>query len=254
MEQTSVTEQNQRIDAPIAESLSTSQAAPAPVEKMIPQSKVDEIVRHANANVAQKARQDAIAEYQKQHSQQEQQSNTQASAASNGNDIQDLVAKQVEQQMNNLQQSYMQRQNEQKAYEMSNQFNERLAAVKDAYEDFDTVTQDVAFSQFPNAVMSSMNFDNTGDIMYELANNPSKLENIESLARKDAEAAQRGQRSNMAAREMLKISQALKVNQSAKTAKTANAPLSHIKPSPTGTDNGEMDVSDFRALFKKTRR
>ena len=254
MEQTNVTEQNQSIDAPVSESLSTGQAAPAPVEKMIPQSKVDEIVRHANANVAQKARQDAITEYQRQHSQQQQKPSTQDSSASHGNDIQGLVAKQVEQQMHNLQQSYVQRQHEQKAYEISNQFNERLAAVKDAYEDFDTVTQDVAFSQFPNAVMSSMNFDNTGDIMYELASNPSKLQDIESLAMKDAEASQRGQRSNMAAKEMLKISQALKVNQSAKTAKTANAPLSHIKPSPTGTDNGEMDVSDFRSFFKKNRR
>lgn len=254
MEQTTAEVQSQPDVGGVSPDNSISSSAPAPVhaEKMVPQSKVDEIVRHANANVAQKARQEALAEYERNRAANAPipSSNTNNSAP----DFQSLVAQQVQQQLGEIRQAAFAEQQGQLGQKLANDFNSRLDATKDSYSDFDDVVKDFPFGAFPNSVFKSLDFDNTGDIMYELAGNPTKIQMLETLAVKDLENSQKGIPSNLAHREMKRISDALKINKNASNVKTPNAPLSQLKPSPAGTDNGSRSVSDFRELFKKRNR
>lgn len=249
-------EQEQEISAqsnnqtPAADISSNAQSNEVPrvQEKLIPQSKVDEIIRHSNASVAQKTRDKVLAEVQQQY----QPSNNGSYAADSSAmpNINDLVNSRVEKKISELQDNYNKAQREAYFNQVSTDFEGRLNAVKGTYADFDQVAGEFPFASYPNAVLSAMNFENTGHIMYELASNPLKMEAIESFAKKDAENAQRGIKSNLAARELAKISQTMKVNESAKSEKSAKSPLSHIKSSPTSADNGSRSVSDLRAFYR----
>jgi hypothetical protein len=253
MNETNTFVENQQSTPAASETQSSSVApAPAPAEKMIPQSKVDEIVRHSNARVAQKAHQDAVAEYQRTQSQTSQQANSFGGMPTH--EVQALISQQVNEKLQEKQSEFIAMQQREYGDKIAADFQTRLDSVKQNYSDFDEVVSGFQFSAFPHAVHASLNFENTGDIMYELASNPSKMEVLESLAKKDAEMSQRGLRSDLAYREMKKLSEATRINKAASTVKTANAPLSQIQPSPTGTDNGSQTVSDFRAMFKTHKR
>lgn len=250
MEQTTITEQNQAVSTAAPE---TSSNAPVQTEKMVPQSKVDEIVRHSNANVAQKARQQALEEFQRQMQSTvvPMQSSQTLGGIQPSPDIDGMVAQKVEQKFSELQNQISRAQQEEYGNKLAADFNARLEATKANYADFDTVTQGVPFAKLPHTILTAMNFDNTGDIVYELSSNPQKLSNMENLARFDAECARDGIQSNLAFREMQKMSEALRINKAAQNVKTPNSPLSQVQPSPTETDNGPKKTKDFRLMYLK---
>ncbi len=257
MEQLTNTEQGQTLTTP------ESSPAPAPVEKMVPQSKVDEIVRHANARVAEKTRQEVESRYQAQQPAAPTQPTyapapTGAAIGGMQGDIQSMIANQVQQTFQQKEQQYAQQNQIEYANRIQRDFESRLDAGKDSYPDFDDVTKSFPFVSFPLSVLTSMNFENTADIMYEAAKNPTKLKNLEDMARVDAENARIGISSNLAYREMQKLAESIRINKQAGNVKTANSPLSQIQPSPGGIDNGSIQnatVSDLRkAAFIRRRR
>lgn len=111
-------------------------------------------------------------------------------------------------------------------------FQSKIADVRTKYEDFDRVAQDLDMSAYPSVVqMLAENVDNAADVLYELANNRSKLALLEQAYRL---------RPKDAIYDMNKLSRSIKDKQEAATVKQANAPLSQQKPSlgmsPTATD------------------
>lgn len=250
MEQTSITEQSS------PPSMVETPPAPAPVETTYTKTEVDKMIRHANANVADKVRRELLAQTatpapapQPEHQAQPQQ----APASVQGNQIGGMP------DIRSLVQQELQQQRSMQFYEnMAQGFESRMKAAKESYSDFDDVTQGFPFVSYPHSIVAAMNFENTADIMYDLAKNPVKIETMESLGRRDTENSQRGIYSNLASREMQKISEAIRINKQAATVKTANPPLSQLQPSPSGVDNGsvhDMSVSDFqRSLLKKSKR
>lgn len=94
-----------------------------------------------------------------------------------------------------------------------------------------------AFLEMANAM------DNTGDIMKEVIDNPTKLEDLLSLAEKQPYLAQKA---------MQRLSESIKQNESAKYQEAqAKDPMSQIRPSPTaGMDSGEMSIKDFKKMFR----
>lgn len=257
MEQTTIAEQQSQ-SAPASTEIN-SQVAPAaaPVEKTLPQSEVNKLVGGVKAEAYEKGRAAALAEFQRQQS---MAAPTTTQAPSFGGmptatqDISGLVAQQVDQRFQEMNKKIQEQNNREMGDKIANDFTTRLGAVKANYDDFDTVTEAFPFAAFPNTVLTSLNFENTGDIAYELAKNPSKIKSIDDLAQIDILNAQRGIQSNLAYREMQKLSESLRINKAAQNVKTANPPLSQIQPSPTGTDNGSKTTTDFRAVFKPNRR
>lgn len=138
--------------------------------------------------------------------------------------------------------TYRQQQVEQDVQNTAKEFYGKMNPGKEKYQDFDHVVGRVDFSKFANSVyMATKGIDNTMDVMYQLAKDPFKLAGLEALSKTDP---------NLAYSEMQRLSQSIKDNEAASQIKVPNAPLSQLKPSNTGTDNGVMGVTDYRKKYK----
>lgn len=254
MEQTTFAEQSQQ-SAPAAPDIN-SQTAPAvpAVERTLPQSEVSKLVVGVKAEAYEKGRSAALAEFQRQQSM----AAPTSQASSFGGmpatqDLSGLVAQQVDQRFQEMQRQVQEQNNKVMGDKIADDFTARLDTAKANHDDFDSVVQGFPFAAFPNTVLTSLNFENTGDIAYELAKNPGKMKSIDDLAQMDISNASRGIQSNLAYREMQKLSESLRINKAAQNVRIPNAPLSQIQPSPTGTDNGSKTVPDLRRMLRGMR-
>lgn len=123
-----------------------------------------------------------------------------------------------------------------------NNFTQKINAGREKYQDFDQVTGDIEYAAFPNVVQLLANYvDNSADVMYSLGQDLTKMEILESLATRSPQAA---------IKQVQKLSKSLVDNESASRTRIPNQPLSQLRPSNTGVDNGAMSVSDFRKKYK----
>jgi len=121
-------------------------------------------------------------------------------------------------------------------------FWNKISPGKDKYQDFDKVTGDIQLARFPNVVQLLADYvDNADDVLYDLGKDRSKMATLEQLAyMSPSDAIVQAQR----------LSQSLKDNNAASKIKVPNEPLSQMRPSNTGTDNGVLSVKDYRARYK----
>lgn len=259
MEQITISadQSQQQAQAAPEQSHSISQPAQAPTEKMVPQSQVDSLAGRIRHEAYQKGLNEGRAQQQQPVNQPVQ---TQVNSTFGGmpqTDINNLVAQQVQQHFGQLQQKFADQQTAEQGQKIANEFTSRMTAASGKYEDFDTVTKDFPFRSFPHAVLESLKFDNTADIMYELAKNPSKFKDLQEFALLDAQNAQEGIPTNLAFKEMQRLSDSIRLNEQASNVKTANPPLSHIKSSPTTASNGSINnnsVKDMRHWLYNRRK
>ena len=195
-----------------------------PVEKTIPQSVVDNVVKQAKHHAyeqGKKAAKEELAQLQ---------TNTPAFTSTSNplttEDVQGMIASHTAQQANEWQ-----------AQQIAQQFLGKLSLAKDKYPDFEETLTNLEVHKFPEVVQLANNFDNTADIMYELGKNPSKAVILKQLAQLNPK---------MGALEIQRLSDSIKQNQSAKQGPIAQPPLSQLTPSLTKTDNGPITVSDYR--------
>jgi len=114
---------------------------------------------------------------------------------------------------------------------------DRIDAAKAKYSDFDKVTKILNIDNMPVNYAHIFNeFDNPGEILYELGKNPEKLGTITALSYDQ----------NLTKAVLSKISESIKTNESALKEIKAKPPLSQTQPSVTGIDNGTMTVDDLR--------
>jgi hypothetical protein len=122
---------------------------------------------------------------------------------------------------------------------VASQYYLKMGKGKDKYSDFEEVMTDFDAAAFPQVALLAAHLDNTPDIMYELARNPHKLVQLNTLAERSPKLAQR---------ELEKLSKSIVDNEHAvENAKVPSAPLSRLKSSTTvGADNGKMTVRDLK--------
>jgi hypothetical protein len=87
-------------------------------------------------------------------------------------------------------------------------------------------------------IIAMQGMDNKAAVVRDLAENPTKYANILMLANSGSP--------KMAERELVNLSKSLKANAEAKKAPKADAPLSQVKSSNIGGDDGNMSTTDFR--------
>lgn len=121
-------------------------------------------------------------------------------------------------------------------------FWNKISTGKDKYQDFDAVTGDIEYRSFPNTVQLLSDYiDNAQDVLYELGKDRLKMWQLESLA-------------NTSPRDALvhaqRLAQSIKDNEKAANVKLPREPLSQMRPSNTGTDNGAMSVKDYRNKYR----
>lgn len=121
-------------------------------------------------------------------------------------------------------------------------FNQKINSGREKYQDFDQVTGDIEYAAFPNVVQLLANYvDNSGDVLYSLGQDLTKMELLESLANRSPQAA---------VKQVQRLAKSLSDNEAAKNVRIPNAPLSQLRPSNTGVDNGAMSVKDYRKKYK----
>jgi hypothetical protein len=227
------------------ESLAVSAPAPAvsmpAEEKMLPQHMVNKIVGSAKDEAYEKGKRDALEALQAQ--QQPAAPVQQAPSLGMGGMNQmtpDGIRQMIVEQQQQLLQQQQKQMHDEAANKLLNDFNSKLQAGKEKYPDFDEKLGNIRNSlhQFPHVIMMANASDATPDVMYELANNPKKLIDLETMARVTPDAAPA---------EMQKLIASIKQNQAAATATKPADPLSQINPSPTKTDSGTRTIRDFKS-------
>lgn len=121
-------------------------------------------------------------------------------------------------------------------------FRNKVDAGRSKYEDFDKVTGDIDIVAFPNVVQLLADYiDNSGDVLYALGKDLTKMELLESMASRSPKSA---------ITQVQRLAESLKQNDAAKNVKFPNEPLSQLRPSNTGMDNGAMSVADYRKKYR----
>ncbi len=218
----------------LGESQGASEVSAA--EPMVPQSKVNGIVQARHAAGREKGFQEGIAHAQSQMGGMNQMSPDQIQRM-----IDETASRKVNEMIQRQQQEQMSQQYAAEGHRVANKFMHNLNTGKGEYEDFDNVFKVEDFQNMPDVIRLAADTDNTADVMYELAKNPSKAQAIDSLALKTPRLAQI---------EMQKLSDSIKKNKEAQKSKAADEPLSQIRRSNAGADNGSMSVTDFRKMFR----
>lgn len=213
-------------------------------EKMLPVSRVEELVKKAKlkGRDSMQAELDALKAENAQLKNGGSMGGMAVSAPVDPESIKQQVLQDLQKQMQQANEQRAQEELEREANKIADSYKAKMSSGKDTYEDFDTVMSDFNPAAFPNLVYLANQVDNTPAVMYELMKNPSKWATLAVLSERDPNAAQ-----SM----ISKISASIKANEQAKAEeKNVPPPLSRMSPSTTGQDNGTKTVRDFKAMFR----
>ncbi len=204
-------------------------------EKVLPAHRVDEIVKREKVRAADRATAEAELRHKAQIEQlMAQQSGSNFDASSLKNEIKQEFMQEMEQQRREAEETYVRGELDKKAQ----QYHLKMGKGSELFEDFKEITSDFEPQSFPNAVFLATEMENTPEIMYELAKNPSKLLEIEQLAERAPQ---------MAKKLLAKLGQSISANLQAKqNVPDVPAPLSRLKSSTVGVDTGKKTVQDLR--------
>lgn len=210
---------------------STPVSSPASTqEKMVPQSTVDSLIKGIKAEAYQKGKSDAASS----------QTVSQAAPQSHPGqapDIKKMVAEEAQSFIQGLHNEAIERQHAEEGKRIAQEFIGKLDADKSNYQDFDSKVGKLPFKDITDIITMANSVDNTAGIMYELAENPLKLASLNQLAKLNPQ---------LAMTEMQKLSRSIQLNQAAKNVSMPNEPLSQVRPSPIGTDNGSLTLTDMK--------
>lgn len=227
----------------------SKESSNVPPEKMLPVSRVNELVKKAKWDGERKMQEQleqAKQQIEQLQGQQAQQPVPQQGAQQGQQQGQQMSPEQLQQIMQMMQQKQQeeeaarhQEQLQKEVDQVAQQYYGKMAQGKDLYEDFEAIAGGFEPAAFPQLVFLANQSDNTAAIIYELQKNPSKLASLQVLVEKSP---------SMARNEIAKLSQSIKANLDAKAnLQEAKEPLDRMKPSPTGTDNGAKTVRDYKS-------
>lgn len=211
-------------------------------EKMLKQSDVNELVGRARKEGRERGRADALAEVQK---------NTYSDSSSQSmggmqqfsvDQLRQIAAEEATKKHQEYVKHAEQQQREALGQQIANDFASKISLGKQKYSDFDEKVAPLLedLPNMPHLVLLANGIDNTADVIYDLAANPHKVGQLLTLADKSTRLAQI---------QMQQISSSIKTNQAASQQPSAREPLSQIKPSTVGIDNGSpKSVKDFKKM------
>jgi hypothetical protein len=224
----------------------TVEATPAIVEKQIPQSQVGKIAgasrKEGHDQGYQKGYEAALAEfYQRQAANTPvpvQQSYSDAIQQNAQPHLEDLIAKKtaeiIQKQQAEYARAFEQKRAEEYVENLGSQIKPKIEAAKEKFEDFDSKVNELQLDKMPadrlTAVMEWLNsVPNSGEVLYDIANNPHKLGILMSM-----------HTPALAMKQIHAISQSLQNNQAAQDKSLPRNPLSVVQPSIVGKSTGEL--------------
>lgn len=133
---------------------------------------------------------------------------------------------------------HAQAQHEAEMQKVADRYFDGINRGKTKYNDFEEILGDFDHAEFPQLVHAVSGLDNQEDVMYELANNPGKLEKINWWL---VHTPQRGMK------ELQSLSDSIKqTNQAVQEYTPTNAPLSQIKQSNVGSSGGDQGLEALK--------
>lgn len=210
-------------------------------EKLLPVSRVNEIVKREKSLAAEKVRKELEAKYAQDVLQSKQQHPQESLDSIEERVVQRLLAeskKQDEMYAKQQQEQEEARQLEEMK-QVANRYHSKMSLGKDLFNDFEEVMGDFEPAAFPQIVFLAADMDNTAALMYELSKNPQKLASLHTLSMSHPKLAKK---------ELEKLSASISQNQQAlENNVSTQAPLSRLKSSTnTGVDSGNMSIRDFK--------
>lgn len=202
---------------------------------------VNDIVKREKLRAAEAARREADAMHREELDRLRAEKEGNASNSGSNIDESAIVKRVREEFMTDLQKHHEKVEAEAQQQELktiADQYHLKMGKGSELFDDFQEVMGDFEPHNFPNVVMLTAQMENVPEIMYELANNPEKLQQIDSLAEKSPK---------LALKQLEKLSQSITKNLQAKQSSVnAPAPLSRLKSSSVGADSGSMTLKDFK--------
>lgn len=215
----------------------------AQIEKMIPQSQVNEIVGSAKREAAERA----VEAYKRSQSQSATQQNQQSQEqilyrGTSEDDIKRVAGDEIKKHFSQIEQEAQERAHLDAANRIVGMFRDKVVAGKDKFEDFDSVTSNVAMQRYPNVVqLLAEHVDNTADVLYHLAKNRDKLYRLEALSEHS---------SGDAVYEIKRLADSIKSNEESAQSRNPNAPLSQQRPSNTSAESGVLSMADLKRKYR----
>lgn len=212
-------------ESPVSAPASTQTEA----EKLIPQSQVNKLIGQNKNEAYQKGVAETLAKYNinadgnAQNGTQETVANQQQSAKS----VEQVVREQLAQQNYAVQHQ-----------QAMASFVQKMDNGPKKYADFEEKVAPLNLPSMLPIVHLANAVDNSEDVVYELATNPEK---IKDLYRELSE-----NRPQLALMMVKKLSDSIKRNQAAANQPKPDEPLSQLKPSNVGMDNGSQSISALR--------
>jgi hypothetical protein len=208
------------------------------------QIQMNDVVKRERERAYEKGR---IAAMQELQAQQQQQQQPQGQSLGGMQQFsQEDIERMIQEKATQATQEHIQSQlAELKQQQMVNSFVQKMEVAEQQYPGLEQELNQLNYSDPRiHAFIGMVNdFENTGEIMKEVLDNPYKLSQILSDIQSQPYLAQKN---------LQKLSASIKQNQQAKAEEAqARDPYSQLKPSTSaGMDNGSMSVSDFRKMFK----
>lgn len=233
---TSAQSQVQESSAPIVEKSSVentqtpSSVAPIvqtekPAEKMLRQSEVNELVGSIRKEAYEKGKREAA--------QLVTQSQSSSQVNTNSNVSDDKVRTLIQEEARRMA-------NEQLANRTFQEFVQKIETAKSKYPDIEQTIADLELGSSPQVaqiVSWANSLDNTAEVMYDIGKHPEKYASVLMLSHTNPRKA---------VALLQSLSGSIKKNEDALKQQLPNEPLSQVKPSTTGADNGSMTVSDYK--------
>lgn len=228
-------------EAPIEE-VAQEETQEAPQEKLIPASRVEELIKKAKLK-GRDAMQDELEALRAENEGLKNGGSLGGMAAPVDMEAlkKDMYAG-FQQQLQDKQEADAQEQLRKEAEQMASEYHGKMEKGSELFDDFSEITADFNPSAFPNLVYLANQTDNTPAVIYELMKNPSKLAMVSVLSEKDP---------NAALNQINKLSASIKANEQAKAQEQeAPAPIGRMQSSPTGRDTGDTSIADFKRMFR----
>jgi|ERR1700722_10749074 len=207
-----------------------SQQQSAEAEKVFTQRELNAVAAKESRKAAEKAEARVRAEYESRLAQQ-----TQSAPQQN---IGGMPQESTENIQRMIRQEAFRMSQEHQAKMIEQDWLTAMNAEKDADPEFSNLYDAINIEAQPNLVLAMAGMENKAQVVKDLAKNPSKYANILALAN--------GGSFGLAQLELNKLSASIKTNEAAKKQPKVDAPLSQIRASNIGGDDGNLSVTDYK--------
>ncbi len=215
-------------------------------EKLVPQSKMNEIIKQRLAEREDKVRREMEALYAQKASAGAPPSQSGGMQGQGNGEIEDRVFNRVLEKAKEMDLAEQRKAEEaqrlreqQEVEKAAQQLFVRLEEGKKRLPEFEEAMADFEISAFPTASILAGQHENAPEILMEFAKNPNKAMEIEALHQKSPA---------MAEKRLEKLAKSIQANADAIEGHVkTNPPLVRIKPSSSaGVDTGKMGLKDYK--------